>query len=220
MGFHIRMAGVTAGIAAGIALLAGFFGQVPFGYILLRSLVGAVLFGGFGYGAAILMEKFLPELFEAAEDTGTSLDISVGDEDEDNEIRRSAYTGTESEASASDSEELEEGNSSETPFQPGIEADLIEEVQEHRQEDTDSGTTGSSPVEDGKSAESSASGDSEDAADLDSLPDLEGMTDAFITTEASSEDVETAQGPGGESVEQAKEIAQAIRTVLQREKQG
>lgn len=233
MGFHIRTAIILASLAAAIAFLFGVLAGVPFGTVVLRTVLGGVVFAGIGYGAAVLIERFLPELLEmddaADEDTGgETLDVSVGDDSEDDDIRRAAFqrpdedgtTASDSSDPGSATNSTQESaqasqDSAEDGFQPGIRADLVEEIQESRVDD-DSGSAADE-------ASTAASGDEpapDEVAALESLPDMEGMEDAFISTEQPTIDEAPANEEGSADTQQAQEIAQAIRTVLQREEQG
>jgi hypothetical protein len=51
-----------AGFAAVVSLLAGIIGGNPFGVILLRLFLSAVVCGGLGVGVNLIVRKFLPEL--------------------------------------------------------------------------------------------------------------------------------------------------------------
>lgn len=234
MSFQLRLTSILAGTAFVIAFLAGIIAGVPFGYILLRSLVGTVVFAVLGLLLSFIVQQFLPELLEEQNDTDPSVDISVGEEDDDmlrRSMRGSDEVPSDSEGKKrqndtdSDFDESldsnktrdDDGEDSSPRFRPGIEADLVEEVQEYRAEADDAGQRASAREDHGSglSADSGA-----DVLDVDELPDMGSMSDAFISTESGGEGDEFS-GSGGEADgEQAIEMAKAIRTVLQREQQG
>lgn len=223
MGFNIRMAVIFAAAAVLVALVSGFIGHVPFGYILIRSFIGGVIFAVIGFAAAALIARFLPEILELPDEDGNSFDISVGSDEEDDEIRRSAYSPHETDSGANDTDSDKKNDASveiagaKTDFSPGIDADLVEEVHEQRvdEESFSKGKTGGSESGD-------VSTDETESDMVDTLPDMDGMTDAFITAESPIEDIidEGGSGNGNTDAQQAKEIAQAIRTVLHRDDQG
>jgi hypothetical protein len=66
----IRENGKTAAMCAGAAfllsLLVGLIARNPFGVVLLRAFLLAVLFAGLGGGARFLIAKFLPDLLSGA----------------------------------------------------------------------------------------------------------------------------------------------------------
>jgi hypothetical protein len=78
-----------AGSAFVVATLTGIIAGVDFGVILLRAVIGAVVFAGLGYGAYLVVSARLPELLSAASsaqtgrenaDYGQNVDIVVDDE--------------------------------------------------------------------------------------------------------------------------------------------
>jgi hypothetical protein len=75
---------VFAGFGAVVSLLAGIIGGNPFGVILLRLILSAVVCGGLGLGVILIVKKFLPELSAnppaAAMEPGEEVDIVI-DED-------------------------------------------------------------------------------------------------------------------------------------------
>jgi len=75
---------IFAGFGAAVSLLSGIIGGNPFGVILLRLILSALVCGGLGLGANFLVKKFLPELSAtppvAQMESGTEVDIVI-DED-------------------------------------------------------------------------------------------------------------------------------------------
>lgn len=56
----------AATFASVISLLAGLIRGNPFGIIILRLLISAILFGGLALAAILVLKRFLPELDQAA----------------------------------------------------------------------------------------------------------------------------------------------------------
>lgn len=75
-----------AGCAAAafvVSVLFGIFGGVQFGALILRALLGALIFAVLGIGCHRLMKSFLPELFELSREeergAGENVDIVIQD---------------------------------------------------------------------------------------------------------------------------------------------
>ncbi|MDR2588020.1 MAG: hypothetical protein LBC67_01210 [Spirochaetales bacterium] len=73
-----------------VSLLFGITGRAGFGVVVLRALGALAVFGGLGFAAALLFQRFLPELFQdSAEEKGRAVNITVPDmnphEEEDRE---------------------------------------------------------------------------------------------------------------------------------------
>jgi len=75
---------IFSGFGAGVSLLAGIIGGNPFGVILLRLILSALVCGGLGLGVNLIVKKFLPELSAnppvARMEPGEEVDIVI-DED-------------------------------------------------------------------------------------------------------------------------------------------
>lgn len=105
---YLRIAGPVAVVGLVLSILVGAFAGIPFGTVVLRGIVSAIVFGGGGVGLAFVIERFLPGLFDTdvagsaggaidsvtayndgADDeppaAGSRLDIVVEDEDGDEE---------------------------------------------------------------------------------------------------------------------------------------
>jgi hypothetical protein len=89
-----------AGFGAVVSLLAGIIGGNPFGVILLRLILSAVVCGGLGVGVNLIVNKFLPELsasppiarMDSAEEVDIVIDedIPLAEEAEEQQILESA----------------------------------------------------------------------------------------------------------------------------------
>jgi hypothetical protein len=79
-----KIPAVFAGFGATVSLLAGIIGGNPFGVILLRLVLSAVVCGGLGLAINLVVKRFLPELSAntpvARTESGEEVDIVI-DED-------------------------------------------------------------------------------------------------------------------------------------------
>lgn len=223
MGPNLKFSAYFAGSAFLIAGLTGAVAGVGFGTLLLRAFIGAVLFGGLGYGIYFVISTRLPELLSpagatsdsqsgATEGYGENVDIVVDDE-----------VGPTDESGAPDAEELEEVSAvedaadtggAEPPPQEAGGAGAPQEPEELEEvASADDGETGGDDglveeVEEVAAAPSSAGGESADSrpgADIDEnsvdkLPDIGGFAGEFEAegTEVVEED-ETGFGGSGRS---------------------
>ena len=88
--FNLKIVIGFASFALIITLLAGVFGGVPFGALLIRILLGSAAFAGLGVVASWVLHRHLPEVFDIrlgrAEEkteegaTGESIDIVLPEE--------------------------------------------------------------------------------------------------------------------------------------------
>lgn len=228
----LRVSLVAAAAAALLSALIGVIAGVAFLALVLRALMGGLIFGGAVYGCILLLRKNLPGLFEAkgaesgaagAQDQarGSSIDIVLPEEavsaesfsplegvagfDEPSPPRRRAPAG--------------EGDEEAAELAP-VDEDSLLEPEKTR------------PVEPSREAARDR-GLSAGFEDLDVLPDLEGFSDAFTSAEFSSsrEGAGSAKGdetsyhknsgsrPGQEGLDPAA-LAQAVRTILKRDQKG
>jgi hypothetical protein len=76
-----KIPAIFAGFGAVVSLLAGIIGGNPFGVILLRLILSAVVCGGLGLGVNLIVKKFLPELSApppvAQVESGEEVDIVI-----------------------------------------------------------------------------------------------------------------------------------------------
>jgi len=229
--FDPKMSAAAALAAFLLSFIVGVVSGAGFLIVLIRALVFAVAFFGLSAAAFALASRFLPELLdgsasegEASEEDvgiGSRVDLSVGDERDDQGI---AYA---QEAEASD---LVDDAESETVGSGGYEdGSEIPAGLDQGGEDgyTDRGIGSDSPGE--RVSPALPSGTLED---VDILPDLEGMTDSFVSTIAEEADA-YASAPSGVSSSResrvpdgsggsfdARELASAIQTILKRDQKG
>lgn len=64
------LGGALGALAFGLTFLAGLFGGVAFGSILLQSLLYTLLVGLLGLGLGLLLERFVPGIWQGGEDGG------------------------------------------------------------------------------------------------------------------------------------------------------
>jgi hypothetical protein len=193
---------VIAGTGAmAIALLAGLFGGVAFGPLILRAFIGGLLFAAGAMLVQMLVRRFLPELMELSgassePEVGRHVDMVVDDE---------VDLLTPVEEPAGEAEEMEEAEALEVEDAEDIgDEELVEEVTEVEQGE-DSGTPIPPKVPD------------VDVSSVDKLPDLDGFVETFQddgTVEVVDEDDGSVAMPGGQD---SHTIAKAIQTVMKRD---
>lgn len=202
---NIKIIGACAIFAFVISLLSGIIGGVGFFTILIRALLGAVLFGILSGGIAMLLERMIPELFEAAgtEDTGngepehaengSNVDITLDEEAESYSPSPDSSGGMEAASSPAASEtaaagaeastETAEGEAAQQSDSREEEDQFVEEVAENG--GAESGDSASFlPPDEGDQGSEGAEGFEE----VDSLPDLEDFADSFEGVAASQEE--------------------------------
>lgn len=199
MKLNLRLIIIAAAGAFLIALISGAVGGVPFGTILGRAILFAVVFAAFGAGVSILISRFLPELDASDQSAEEDHDVDIVIEgDEDDEQYRAA--GAEDSPRREGDDEL---------------VDELEESPGEFEEDRGGSET--------RSRSSDVLDDVDDQA-LDRLPDLGGFASSFEgSNEASSEFSEESgageSGPIGPGGEDPKLIARALQTMLKRDRE-
>ena len=78
--FNFRFILGFAALAFVISLLAGILGGIPFGLILLRTLIGTAVFALLGVGASWVIQKFIPNLLDMGGGTDREPATSSSDE--------------------------------------------------------------------------------------------------------------------------------------------
>jgi len=199
-----------AGFAALVSLLAGIIGGNPFGVILLRLFLSAVVCGGVGLGVNLIVNKFLPELSAnppiPQPEPGEEVDIVI---DEDIPLAEEAEEQIEPAEEAMAAEEEEE----EVPKDGGEEGEESEEdVLALEEVDSEQQTVPEEFVP------GIAASQVEDFENLDTLPDIDGFTP---TTEDSPPPTKTSRMSS--QVEEVvrdqdpENLARAVRTFMKKD---
>ena len=100
MGEYGKMAGFAAAGAFFVSLLVGLVSRNPFGVVVARALLFAVLFAGLAAGVRYIISKYLPELVSdtapsAEGSRGQNVDITLPEENPVVAPRASAYSRVE-----------------------------------------------------------------------------------------------------------------------------
>ena len=219
-----KLPAIFAGLGAAVSLLAGIIGGNPFGVILLRLILSALVCGGLGLGVNLLVKKFLPELSAAPpatqRESGAEVDIVI-DEDIPPVELSEGEQGTEAEESSSQAE-------------PGDEEEAAELTMSVDEEEGPSGAVeGGEETEDVLTLEDADSqGESTpkefvpgiaavqvaDFEDLDTLPDIDTFSPSTEESEAPTrpsrkdskvEEVVRDQDP--------ENLARAVRTFMKKD---
>ncbi|TFH06286.1 MAG: hypothetical protein E4H09_00560 [Spirochaetales bacterium] len=199
MKINWRVSIIAAGGAFLLSLLVGLIGGVGFGAIVLRALIGGIVFGLGASGVGVAIERFIPELNSALhvdatnEKSGTRVDIVVEDDPMDPD---SGSEGMPDEA------EHEAGT-----FSPGFGEDTLDDDNDviEELEETDSEISNSGDSEE----YAGASGDAENSG----LPDMDGLSDSFGDAPAGEvRDIDDTERSG----EDPTLMVRAIRTILKR----
>jgi len=183
-----------------ISLISGIAGGNPFGVILLRLLLSAIVFGALGLGVQTVLRRYLPDLLQAApraeRGSGDSVDIII-----DEELPVSGQP-----------ESLEEpGAAAETPAPEEVFAD--EEILpmapgENLEPDFAGRQVGAAPATDAADSDAEYDG----VGDMEVLPEIDAVDDAGGSEFAvEPEEAEAAQGsrPDRRAPSTPREVRQA-----------
>ena len=189
-----RAGAITGAIAFLVSALAGMAGGVEFGRLVLRALVGGVVFASGGVGLVLLIDRFLPDLLvqPSPEGSGTAgrVDIVVDDDIED----ESAFGPQEYRDDADGGDEF---------------GGVADEGREAPDDDYDDDRAADDDPEELEEATA-------DEGDSGALPDVGRFSDSF-----NDGPVDAVSDQGGESGSRSGEdpsmMARAIRTGLKRE---
>ncbi|MFP4565433.1 MAG: hypothetical protein ACLFNX_02960 [Spirochaetaceae bacterium] len=231
MGPNLKFTAYFAGSAFVIAVLTGAVAGVGFGTLVLRAVIGAIVFAGLGYGSYIVISARLPELVSGSsvastaaetEGYGRNVDIVVDDEAGEDEFPVGDDAGPVQTGEP-------EGRSSRDPDD---EVGDLEEVAEDDETAADGGDELVEEVEEVAAAPADSPartyGESEDIDEnsVDTLPDIGGFAGDFesegavVVEENDSDGGFGGSGRGGRAhgVEQDPEIiAKALQTVMKRD---
>jgi len=74
-----KMIVISATLAFILSFIFGIFGSVSLGVLLIRALSGAIIFAAMAFGVAILLRRYLPELFELQVETTTAIEDDLSE---------------------------------------------------------------------------------------------------------------------------------------------
>ena len=215
---------ICALAALALSFLLGLISGVHFSTILLRSLIISLISGGFVLGAQILLEHFVPDLFQpvnaegsAKTETGKNLNISI---DEPVEM---PFIGDEEradlESDMMESEPADENSISDDTKELS-DADLIDEDFESIKDDSQTSTSKNSV-----SNETEKKQEDNTVKELEELPDLQDFIpedepedgdDQMDFTQRGTAAFDVSTDLAGSGMD-TNTMVNAIRTVLKRE---
>ncbi len=200
--------------AAVVSLISGIAGGNPFGVILLRMLLSAIILAGVGMGASTLLRKFLPELLQSSAGGESApaqpaVDIVIPEE---NPHEWPAVGDDDEAAGVEPLEELagEAGEpvTSAAPEDAGVTASA--------------GAAAEEMAEEAILLEEAGEG----SAEIDALPDLDQFDSTnYVGLDISgfkngSDNISQAQVDGIMSKEDPAQLAKAVRTFLKKDQEG
>ena len=205
-----KMIAVIASLAFLFSFISGLIGSVGFGIIIIRAIIGSILFAGIGYGISILLRKFLPELFETHAETALVSDENLSQKQEnpvDGKPKIDISIGSDKEEFAVEMESVDNPDSdsdlnSETVDE--VKSDLVDEISESKSEVDE--TAGGNNI----------------PSNIDVLPDMGVFSNSFN----SAEDLDSSGSSGNITLdimgeEQDPElVAKALRTMVKKDQEG
>ncbi len=229
----------SAAAAVVFSLIAGIFGGVPFGLILLRMLLGGIIFAGIGAGIGFVLHKFVPELFDTPEDsedeTGANIDITVDDAGEEpaaeapsngrGEDENAEYPDVSVNFTAADADD--DAAELDTADYTG-EAEVIEEAEEVGEADFENIGETSNGGEDYDMVEEIAAADEdEDSSEGENnLPEMDQFNDSFVPVDEIDNGNAVKGFSSGDTVDIMGEeqdpaaVAKAVQTFLKKDQEG
>ena len=225
--FNFKISGAAAGIAFIFSLILGFFSGAGLLILFLRALIFGAVFFGLSCLVFWILAQYLPEILNIKEDelgfpvSGSRVDISLGDEKIagafpiDNSEIVDDISGKPSTQPRTAVEPLDQRKKAEYNKEGGIEGDFDALTGLANMPDSGIGTAGK-------------------AGSMDTLADMDGFTDNTLGSSSNAADKDTfsfeSSEPGWSksSSKQSglsgdfdpKELAQAIKTVLNRDGKG
>lgn len=193
-----KFVAAVAIIAMAVSLLSGGLGGIPLGILIIRALIGGVVFLIFAVGLNLLLNRFFPEIFDVEEEN-------------------SGFTGdTDNEADdviASPGSRVDIVLPAEQP-EVGEPGDTAAES---------SGETTAAAGNGGEATAVTANGDIEELEDVDQaqMDNLDRFSGSFSEVDDDiAETVASSTGNDAGGDHDPEEIAQAIHTVIKRDEKG
>jgi len=212
-----------------ISVLFGIIGGVQFGALVLRALLGALIFAVLGIGCHRLMKSFLPELFELSKEekreTGETVDIVIQDDGTETRAPDDARSAESSKPFFGRNHTPSVASGEEEAEEAGEFDGLVEEMEEVSAPGAEAATVKKEP----KVGEEAFA----NTENVDDLPDLGEMETSFATPVGEQEEtvemkrfqgsssggVDTLGGTGGGGQDPAH-LAKVLQTILKKGKEG
>lgn len=215
-----------------LSFIIGLFGDVAFGIVVLRAFMFCALFAGISVLLFMLIDKFIPELFEAAErsDDESGSAVIIEDDSSDDEAQ-AVGTGSNLDITIEDDEEiqsaeemLDESDGYQT-VKTESDDDTIEEME--TVEELDEAESEESAAEGKKKAEEPSGRNGKDNSS--GLPDIGEYSDSFEALESAGvseglSSIDSSDGPASADIlgssHDTQEIVKAVKTVLKKDQEG
>lgn len=202
-----KIIAISATLAFLFSFISGLLGLVSIGVIFLRAVLGAFIFGAFGFGISILLRKYLPEIFELKSGLSSEDDEDLPQVQEPSELSGEAdnIVSDKPVIDISIDDETEQAVSEESSDSNSGKNELVEEV-----------------VEMGKTKE--FDDNNHIPGNLDALPDMGVFSNSFENSV--SEDGDNSSSPGAGTLdimgeEQNPEfVAKAVQTMVKKDQEG
>ena len=232
----LRASLIASGAAAVLSMIVGIVSGVEFFVLLLRALVGGLLFGGLVYGAFFLLRRYVPDLVASPEKTESEVEPELGSKVD------IVLQGEGPQTEAQSPEDLDESmaftreapspsKAGRSPVETGADTeDFLYANESLLDEPTEAEAVTEEPVASSAlEAHAAPSGVSSGIDDLDVLPDLESLSDGFVPLShemggASTHEYEESEPRNreprgkGEGADPAM-LAKAVRTLLKRDQE-
>ncbi len=240
---NIKMTVIAGSIAAVLSFIFGLIGDVTGGTVLIRTLLSGLLFAGFFVGMQIILDKFVPGLFDS--DSGNMETESKRDESETGEKVNIVLE--------EESEYVPEpgGIDAGTEFQAGIRTGEVPSPEDSEESPVAQASSGSdeaihssgSASEAADSLKDESVSEVEDVEDVEDVEELESQSGSGSANDEGVQDIGVFENtfnsnPSGlDSIKEGNnesggsfevlggthdtlEAAQAIQTILKKEQEG
>jgi hypothetical protein len=241
----IRANGKTAAVCAGgaflLSLLVGLVSRNPFGVVLLRALLLALLFGVLGGGARFLISRHLPDLLTGAADAaGAAAPAEARGGRVNIVLQEEAAAPADPDAGAQPGVEGldpmagEPASADEEQALSELAGELAEDAAAADEPAETAGFSEEGVVDEGEAVGMEHTAIRRDSSSLDALPDIAGLEASASNGSGAAQGAKTRyRAAGGAAADTPAEamkgalggqdpatLARAIRTVLKNEEKG
>ena len=204
MKVNVRLIVAAAAGAFVIAALSAGLAGVPFGVVLGRAVLSALIFAALGVGVSLVISRFLPELEEEVGEESAEHGVDIVIDDDDSEAPEGMSGSDDSRPSDEEEGIVDELEESSVPLDQSEEINASDDGSEN----TD-GAAKTDVIED------------VDEDTMDRLPDLGGFSSAFEGDDGAAQvdNSDWSEDSGAGGGEDPKLIARALQTMLKRDEE-